>query len=83
MISLWINQAVWSRDLERGHIRDITFKNIQAVSPNLPRRTELKGFDAGHTIDGVTFDHVVVNGRPLTAGDISANEFVRQVTVKP
>ena len=83
LISLWINKAVWSRDLERGRIQNVTFKNIQAVSPNLPRRTELKGFDAGHTIDGVTFDHVVVNGRPLTAGDISANEFVRQVMVKP
>ena len=83
LISLWINKAVWSRDLERGHIRGVTFKNIQAVTSVPSRRAELKGFDAGHVIDGVTFDQVVVNGRPLTAGDISANEFVRQVTVKP
>jgi hypothetical protein len=82
LISLWINKAVWSREAERGHIRDVTFRNIQAVTTN-PPRVELLGFDAGHDIEGVDFDHVVINARPLASGDITTNDFVRQITVKP
>ena len=82
LISLWINKAIWSRQAERGHIRGVTFQNIQAITAQ-PPRVELLGFDTGHGIDDVTFDHVRINGRPLVSGDISTNDFVREITVKP
>ena len=82
LISLWINRAVWSRDAERGHIRDVTFRDIQALTPQAPR-IELAGFDAGHKIEGVVFDHVSLAGQPLTLGGVSTNEFVRGITVRP
>ncbi len=82
LISLWINQAVWSRDAERGHIRDVTFHDIWAVTAETPR-VELQGFDADHGIDGVMFDGVQINGRPLTLGGVTTNTFVRGVTVQP
>lgn len=81
LISAWIGQAVWSRDPERGQIRDLTFKNVTATAD--PLRVELKGFDTGHTVEGVTFEQVKVNGKPLTRADVKANEFVRGITVKP
>ncbi len=81
LISLWINKAIWSRDLERGHIQDVTFRNIQATT--VRSGVELKGFDFTHDIVGVTFDHVVINGQPLTLDELTTNNFVRQVTVKP
>jgi polygalacturonase len=82
LISLWINRAIWSRDVERGHIREVTFQDIQARTAERPR-IELAGFDAGHEIEGVVFDHVSLNGQPLNSGGISTNEFVRGITVKP
>lgn len=82
LISLWINKAIWSRDAERGHIRDVTFRNIQATTAH-PPKVELMGFDAGHEIDGVIFDRIKINGTPLTLNDVSTNEFVRGVTVQP
>jgi hypothetical protein len=82
LISLWINHAIWSREAERGHIRDVTFKDIQAVTAQTPR-VELLGFDAEHGIDGVLFDHVTINGRPLSIDGVVTNAFVRQVKIEP
>jgi hypothetical protein len=82
LISLWINRAVWSRDAERGHIRNVTFQDIEARTEQRPR-IELAGFDAGHEIEGVVFDHVRINGQPLVSGGVSTNEFVRGITLKP
>ena len=82
LISLWINKATWSRDSERGHIRNVMFQNIQAVTAQQPR-IELAGFDTGHRIDNVNFDHVTINGQPLTSGGVSTNDFVRNVTIEP
>jgi len=82
LISLWINRAVWSRDAERGHIREVTFRNIQANVNQRPR-VELAGFDGGHEIEGVVFDHVSIAGQPLTLGGVTTNAFVRGVAIKP
>jgi hypothetical protein len=82
LISLWINKAIWSREAERGHIRDVTFKNIEATTVSRPR-VELLGFDAGHAIDGVVFYDVKVNGKPLTIGEVVTNAFVSGIEMKP
>jgi hypothetical protein len=81
LMSVWIGKQIWSRDAERGHIHDVTFADIVATSPK-PPRIELRGFDAGHAIDGVTFANVVINGQPLVASQVKANEFVKGVVVK-
>ena len=80
LISLWINKAVWSRDPERGHIQDVLFRNIQATVAH--PLVELMGFDAAHGIVGAIFDNVLINGRPLSSGDIKTNDFVRQFRVE-
>jgi hypothetical protein len=81
LISLWINKAVWSRDLERGHIRNVTFQNIQAFTSQQPR-IELSGFDAEHRINDVVFNHVNINGRSLASDDVSTNDFVQNITIE-
>jgi hypothetical protein len=75
LISLWIGKAVWSREAERGHIKGVTFENIQATAN--PGKVELKGFDAEHAVEDVTFKNVVVNGKPLGKDEVKCNEFVR------
>jgi len=82
LISLWINKAIWSRDTERGHIRDVTFRDIRATTAQ-PPRIELAGYDAQHGIDEVMFDDVRINGAPLAMSGVATNAFVRGVTVRP
>jgi hypothetical protein len=78
-ISLWIGQTKWSVDAARGHISDVTFRNIRGEAAE-PLDIELQGFDAAHAIDGVHFQNVQFNGLPLTRPDVKTNDFVRNVT---
>lgn len=80
-ISLWIGKAVWTRDAERGTIRDVLFRNITAAGKDL--KVELVGADEAHAVDGVRFENVVLNGQPLQQEQIKANAAVRNVSVKP
>lgn len=81
LISLWIGKAVWSRDPERGHIENVTFRNIRAVGPN--PSIDLKGYDSEHVVRDVRFENVVINGIPLKLGQVHRNAFVRNVSVEP
>ncbi len=80
-ISLWIGQTKWTLDKERGHIRNVTFKDIRGVAPE-PLDIELQGFDAAHAIEDVHFENVQFNGKPLQRTDVRTNEFVSGVTVQ-
>jgi hypothetical protein len=81
LISVWIGKAVWSRDAGAGHIRGVSFTDICATTRT--PRVELKGFDAGHAVEEITFRNVQVNGQPLRASAVRTNEFVSHVTVTP
>jgi len=81
LISAWIGKAVWSRDAERGRIREVSFKEITAAGDS--PRIELKGFDAEHAVENVSFQNVRINGQPLTRAEVKTNEFVRGITVRP
>ena len=59
----------------------MTFKHIRATAARL--KVELQGFDEGHAVEGVRFQDVVVNGKPLQRADVKANTFVRDVRVRP
>lgn len=80
-ISLWIGKAVWSRDAERGHIKEVAFKDIKADGD--PLTVQLVGIDDDHAVDGVLFQNVILNGNPLIRDLIDANSFVKNVVVKP
>jgi len=81
LISLWIDQAVWTRDGERGHIEGVTFKKIRAAAD--PVRVELHGFDRTHAVENVAFEDVIVNGKPLSPVEVKTNAFVRNVNYRP
>jgi hypothetical protein len=80
-ISLWIGKAIWSRDQDYGHIQDVTFKNIKATGS--PLNIELTGIDAGHQIQNVNFTNVTLNGAPITANQVKANAFVKDMVINP
>ncbi|RYG11304.1 MAG: endo-polygalacturonase, partial [Chitinophagaceae bacterium] len=79
-ISLWINKAVWSTDAERGHIDNISFKNISVAGS--PVTVELLGYGAENKVNKVDFKNITLNGTKLTKDIIKQNDFVTNVTVK-
>jgi hypothetical protein len=81
LISLWIGEnSWWTSDPERGHISDVTFKDIAAQGA--PLTVELKGYDATHKVSNVSLENVRLNGAPLTMQQVSRNAFVEDVVVK-
>jgi hypothetical protein len=81
LASVWIGQAVWSRDAERGRISGVRFARIQATAD--PGRIEIKGFDATHRVEAVTFEAVTLNGVPLAREKVVANEHTSAIAVRP
>lgn len=81
-LSLWINKAVWSSSDERGHIDGVVLEDIRADRVANPA-IQLLGYDGEHLVENVSLQHVRVNGRPVTEDDITRNQFVNNITVKP
>jgi polygalacturonase len=79
LISLWIGKAIWSRDKDFGHIRNICFKNIRATGS--PLNVELMGADMLHDIQKVTFEDVVLNGKAISLQGVQANGFVKNIRI--
>lgn len=102
LISCWIGKTRWSKTEERGHIKNVTFRNITATSapidttltgfqdgadwkPYIIRdhaSMELAGFDPEHTVEGVLFENVMLDGKPVDTGQVSQNDFVKNVRYK-
>jgi hypothetical protein len=84
--SVWINQASWSTDAERGHIENVVFKDI-TVSNHRPfplrQEIELLGFDKDHVVKDVLIQNVVIKGKKVTIDDVSKNWYVSGVKVLP
>ena len=79
--SLWIGEAIWTSDPERGNIQDIVFKNIQAVGAD-SLYAEFLGYDKEHAVRNVLLENITLNGKPMTDADVRKNDFVYDVTVK-
>lgn len=83
-VKLDIVEDVWGKDGQRGHIRDITLRDIEINGVDLPPIL-LAGHNEDHRIEDILFENVRLNGRPLvTLGDhlFRINEHVRNVTVR-
>jgi len=79
-ISLWINKDVWTTDEHRGHIDNISFKNITVKGT--PVSVELLGYGKSNLVNKVDFKNIVMNGKKLTAEQVKKNEFVTNVNFK-
>lgn len=72
LISFRVIESRYSRIAERGRIRDVHLKNIDicAGSANQGYSASLiGGYDAEHTVDGVTIENLRVNGRRIGSAD--------------
>ncbi|MCD6284839.1 MAG: hypothetical protein J7M39_02870 [Anaerolineae bacterium] len=66
---------------ERGHISNITFRNIQVLSDRMPP-SRFSGYDEEHGVDNVSIEGLYRNGIRLTTlaeAAVSAGEFVTAI----
>ncbi|MFZ4508319.1 MAG: glycosyl hydrolase family 28 protein [Fimbriimonas sp.] len=72
LVDLRVVWSRWSRDRERGHIRNVTFRNIEVTELpyNAGYTTSLiGGMDAAHQVTGVHFENVTLGGRRAKNAD--------------
>lgn len=99
LISCWIGKTRWTKTQERGNIRNVTFRDIVAISapidtsltgfqdgsdwkPYIIRNhasMELVGYDEDHSIEGVFFDNVLLDGKQVNAEQVIVNDFVEEI----
>jgi len=81
LIEIVIRKTGYSRDDARGTVRDVLFKDIAVTSPIEPP-SSFRGFDEGHTVQGVTIQNLRFNGRPIRNAKearLSIGPFVQDV----
>jgi len=59
-----IHPNAYSKDAERGSVRDVHYTQVSVTGKTLPR-SAFDGFDAQHDVREVWFENLRFNGRPL------------------
>jgi len=54
----------YSKDAERGKVRDVLFRDIAVTAPRMPD-SSLTGLDAEHNVDGVRFEAIRLGDQPI------------------
>ncbi|MEK6793565.1 MAG: glycosyl hydrolase family 28 protein [Spirochaetota bacterium] len=84
LIQLEIKPNVYSKTKLPGHMRNITFRNIELLSaPNMPL-IDIKGHGPENTVEGITFENIRLFGTNVHGyGDmnIATNQFVKNIRV--
>jgi len=81
LMTLVIFKTFYSKDLERGTLRNVLFKDIEVFGARMPP-SSFRGFDAEHGIDGVTLENLRFNGQPVSdaaAARLNIGPHVRDV----
>jgi len=65
LLVIIVTRTFYSKDDQRGTVRNVVFKDIAVTGRSSPA-SRLQGFDADHGIDGVSFENVRINNRPVT-----------------
>lgn len=69
----------YAKDDYRGHIENVTIKNLQAVQGT---GVTVIGYDATHLVDNITLENIDISGTILTdASQMKTNEFVKNLTI--
>jgi hypothetical protein len=86
LIVVEIKPTMWSKDSQRGNVRNVTFRGIRVTSGKLFSPSFVRGLDAQHTVRGVTIQDLRVNGRLIRSAQeaaLSVEPFAEDVRVLP
>jgi hypothetical protein len=68
LLVIIIGKLFYSKDQERGTLRNVTFKDIFVTGkPIMP--SSFSGYDAAHDVRGVSIENLRFNGHPITNPD--------------
>jgi hypothetical protein len=83
LVDFKIIDSQYSKDKEKGQIRDITFRNI-SVDTDIKLPSLILGYNESHTIENVEFDNFRVNGLPIKSiADLNATlQYSKRITFK-
>lgn len=84
LVVLEVRKNYYSKDSERGRIDHIQFQDIMVTSWQLPV-SHLRGYDAQHQVQNVTFEKLVINGQRVDTPEVAGftlNEFVQEVDIR-
>lgn len=59
----------YSRDAERGQVRQVTLRRIRAIADIFNTVSVIGGWDAAHTVEGVRFEDLRLGERRIDGGD--------------
>jgi hypothetical protein len=62
LLVIEIGKNPYSKDAERGNVRDVTYANVSVTGRRTPR-SFFNGFDTQHTVQGVLIDNLRLDGR--------------------
>jgi len=66
-----------------GNISNVTFRDI-AMDNEMKERSVLKGYDADHSIRGLSFEQVTMNGKPITIDEFELDpQSVSDIAIWP
>jgi hypothetical protein len=74
----------YSRDAEHGHVQNVLFKDITATGRADPP-SYVRGFDAAHRVENVTFENLVIDGRTavdMKSAHVAANPHAAGITIR-
>ena len=69
LVDFRILSSRWSGDDERGQIRDVRLKNIRVAKDVYNSPSLIGGYDASHTVEGVSFEDFFLGETAVTCGD--------------
>lgn len=83
LVDFKILDSQYSKDKEKGQIKDITFRNI-FIDASIPIPSLFLGYNESHLIDNVIFENFRINDRPVTSNvDLKATlQFAKRITFK-
>jgi hypothetical protein len=83
LVDFKILDSQYSKDKDKGQIKDITFRNI-SIEEDIPLPSMLLGYDESHTIENVVFENFRENGRLLKSiEDLRATiQFSKNISFK-
>lgn len=81
LLTIVIGNNHYSKDLERGNVRDITYAGVSVTGRRAPR-SSFNGLDALHKVQGITIDNLRLNGQPAKSAaeaNLSVGQYVSDV----
>ena len=65
LLEIVIRKNNYSKDEQRGTVRDVVYQDITVVGPHHPP-SFFRGFDDAHTVEGVTIANLQFNGKVIS-----------------